>query len=47
MIVTERTMGLDIGSRRIGVAVGDELGIVATPVGFVQPGPSDRTAFAG
>jgi putative Holliday junction resolvase len=46
MIVTERTMGLDIGSRRIGVAVGDELGIVATPVGFVQPGPSDRTAFA-
>ena len=41
----ERLMGLDIGSHRIGVAIGDELGIVATPVGFVRPGPSDRTAF--
>jgi putative Holliday junction resolvase len=38
-------MGLDIGSRRVGVAIGDELGIVATPVGFVQPGPQDRAEF--
>jgi putative Holliday junction resolvase len=34
-----RYLGLDIGSRRIGVAVGDELGIVASPVGFVDAGP--------
>jgi len=45
MMAIERLMGLDIGSHRIGVAIGDELGIVATPVGFVRPGPSDRTAF--
>jgi putative Holliday junction resolvase len=38
-------MGLDIGSRRIGVAIADELGIVASPVGFVQPGPDDRADF--
>lgn len=41
----ERLLGLDIGTRRVGVAVSDELGIVATPVGFVQPGPDDRAAF--
>lgn len=35
----QRLMGLDLGSRRIGVAIGDELGIVATPVGFVSSGP--------
>jgi putative Holliday junction resolvase len=41
----ERFLGLDVGSRRVGVAVGDELGIVASPVGFVQPGPHDRAEF--
>jgi putative Holliday junction resolvase len=40
-----RVLGLDIGSRRIGVAVSDELLIVATPVGFVQPGARDRDEF--
>jgi putative Holliday junction resolvase len=39
-------MGLDVGSRRVGVAISDELGIVASPVGFIQPGPNDRTEFA-
>ena len=39
----QRYMGLDVGSRRIGVAIGDELGIVATPVGFVEAGPGDRS----
>ena len=38
-------MGLDVGSRRVGVAISDELGIVASPVGFVQPGPNDRAEF--
>lgn len=29
---TERLLGLDIGERRIGVAVSDELGMIASPV---------------
>jgi putative Holliday junction resolvase len=46
MSTNERLMGLDVGSRRVGVAISDELGIVASPVGFVQPGPNDRAEFA-
>jgi putative Holliday junction resolvase len=38
-----RLLGLDVGNRRIGVAVSDELGIIATPVGYVERGPADRT----
>lgn len=34
-----RILGLDVGGRRIGVAVSDELGMVASPVRFVQRGP--------
>lgn len=45
MRARQRLLGLDIGSRRIGVAVCDELGIIASPVGFVEPGPKDREAF--
>lgn len=44
--VTGRQMGLDVGGRRTGVAISDELGIVATPVCFVERGPTDRKAFA-
>lgn len=40
-----RVLGLDIGSKRIGVAVSDELGAVASPVGFVARGRDDRAAF--
>jgi putative Holliday junction resolvase len=39
---TERIMGLDIGGKRTGVAVADELGISASPVGFVARGSRDR-----
>lgn len=35
-------LGLDIGERRIGVAVSDELGILASPVGFVTRGPREE-----
>lgn len=42
---TERLMGLDIGGKRTGVAVSDELGIIATPVSFVRRGPNDRSEF--
>lgn len=35
-----RMLGLDIGDRRIGVAVSDELGTIASPVGMI-PRKSD------
>jgi putative Holliday junction resolvase len=34
--MTQRIAGLDIGDKRIGVAVSDPLGITAQPVGVVQ-----------
>jgi putative holliday junction resolvase len=40
-----RLLGLDVGTVRIGVAVSDELGIIATPLKFVVRGPQDRAAF--
>lgn len=40
-----RIMGLDIGGRRIGVAVSDETRLIATPVRFVERGSGDRQAF--
>ena len=43
--VPERVMGLDVGGKRTGVAVSDELGIIATPVNFVLRGPKDRSEF--
>jgi len=41
----ERILGLDIGSKRIGVAISDELGMLASPVGMVERGKNDRAAF--
>lgn len=35
-------MGLDVGERRVGVAISDELGAIATPLATVQRGPRDR-----
>jgi putative Holliday junction resolvase len=32
----KRAMGLDVGERRIGVAIADELGIIASPHSVVQ-----------
>lgn len=40
-----RIMALDVGGKRTGVAVADELGIVATPIGYVTRGVGDRAAF--
>jgi putative Holliday junction resolvase len=34
-------MGLDVGERRIGVAIADELGMIASPAGVVQRGDGD------
>jgi putative Holliday junction resolvase len=40
--VRERTLGLDVGAKRIGVAISDDYGTIASPVGFVQRGARDR-----
>ncbi len=37
-----RYIGFDIGSRRIGVAVSDEHGLIASPVGYVRRGATER-----
>ncbi len=42
-----RIMGLDVGGRRIGVAISDETRLIATPLQFVERGEGDRQAFAG
>lgn len=36
-----RTLGLDVGERRIGVAIADELGLIASPLTVVQRRPGD------
>jgi putative holliday junction resolvase len=41
----ERIMGLDVGGKRTGVAVSDDLGVIATPVGYVLRGDRDRDEF--
>ena len=33
---TGRAMGLDVGERRVGVAIGDELGMISSPLTTVQ-----------
>lgn len=42
-----RILGLDVGGRRIGVAISDETRLIATPMQFVERGQGDRTVFAG
>jgi putative Holliday junction resolvase len=34
-------MGLDVGERRVGVAIGDELGMISSPLTTVQRGEGD------
>lgn len=36
-----RALGLDVGERRIGMAIADELGLIASPLGVVQRGEGD------
>lgn len=38
----ERILGLDVGGKRTGIAVADELGLIASPVGFITRGRNDR-----
>jgi len=39
MLVGMRVMALDYGTRRVGVAVSDELGMLARPLGFLPAHP--------
>jgi putative Holliday junction resolvase len=36
MTVKERLIGLDIGGRRIGVAISDEMGMIASPIAMIE-----------
>ena len=38
-----RFLGLDIGSRRIGFAISDEHGYIASPVGYVRRGAAEES----
>lgn len=40
-----RFLGLDIGAKRIGIAVSDEMGILASPVSYVRRGSGELAAF--
>lgn len=42
--VAARVLALDHGTRRIGVALSDELGILASPLCILQPRAVDRVA---
>ena len=41
-----RLAGLDVGDRRIGVAIADETGLIATPLATVQRGRHDLAEIA-
>jgi putative holliday junction resolvase len=43
--VSGRILGLDVGSKRIGVAVSDEQGLIASPVEAVERGKRDVERF--
>lgn len=38
---SRRALGLDVGERRIGVAIADELGMIASPFAVVRRRPGD------
>jgi putative Holliday junction resolvase len=40
-----RVLGVDLGRRRIGLAVSDPSGTLARPLRIVERGPSDRSAL--
>lgn len=37
-----RTLALDVGTKRIGIAVSDALGIIATPIPAISRTPEDK-----
>ncbi len=37
-----RTLALDVGTKRIGIAVSDALGIIATPIPAINRNPEDK-----
>ena len=43
--VPGRSLGLDVGDRRIGVAIGDELGLIASPLTTIERRQGDIKAI--
>jgi len=41
-----RVLAIDYGTKRMGIAVSDELGIVAQPLEYILPNPSPNFSFA-
>ena len=41
-----RALGVDLGARRIGLALSDPSGILASPAGFIERGPDHETDHA-
>ncbi len=46
MSVPGRLLGIDVGERRVGVAVSDGGQMVASPVGMIKRGPNDLEELA-
>ena len=44
---TGRAMGLDVGERRVGVAIADELGLIASPLAIVERRRGDLAEIRG
>ncbi len=42
-----RLLGLDVGGKRIGLAISDEMGIIASPVAMVPRGPRSGQEIRG
>lgn len=43
----QRSLGLDVGERRIGAAISDELGSIASPLAMIPRGEGDLDEIAG
>jgi len=41
-----RALGLDVGERRVGVSIGDELGLIASPLTMIERGRGDIETIA-
>ncbi|MQF70339.1 Holliday junction resolvase RuvX [SAR202 cluster bacterium AD-804-J14_MRT_500m] len=41
-----RTLGLDVGNRRIGISISDGIGIIASPLGYITRTVQSEDVFA-
>ena len=45
-MTTGKILALDVGERRVGLAISDPTGLLASPFGFVERGPDDISDIA-